>query len=241
MFYYYYDWTYILVLIGVLICLAASARVRQVFAKYSRVQSRLRLTGKEAAEEILRRNGIYDVRVIHIPGNLTDHYNPGNKTLGLSDTVYQSSSVAAVGVAAHECGHAVQHARGYAPLTIRGALVPVANFGSALAWPLILIGLLITGETSVFLINLGILLFSAAVLFQLVTLPVEFNASRRAVDVLGASGMLYPDELSSVKKVLGAAALTYVAGAASAILQLLRLLILTGGRRRMNGKLCWRF
>lgn len=232
MFYYYYDWTYILVLIGVLICLAASARVRQVFAKYSRVQSRLRLTGKEAAEEILRRNGIYDVRVIHIPGNLTDHYNPGNKTLGLSDTVYQSSSVAAVGVAAHECGHAVQHARGYAPLAIRGALVPVANFGSALAWPLILIGLLITGETSVFLINLGILLFSVAVLFQLVTLPVEFNASRRAVDVLGASGMLYPDELSSVKKVLGAAALTYVAGAASAILQLLRLLILTGGRRR---------
>lgn len=232
MFYYYYDWTYILVLIGVLICLAASARVRQVFAKYSRVQSRLRLTGKEAAEEILRRNGIYDVRVIHIPGNLTDHYNPGNKTLGLSDTVYQSSSVAAVGVAAHECGHAVQHARGYAPLAVRGALVPVANFGSALAWPLILIGLLITGETSVFLINLGILLFSAAVLFQLVTLPVEFNASRRAVDVLGASGMLYPDELSSVKKVLGAAALTYVAGAASAILQLLRLLILTGGRRR---------
>ena len=232
MFYYYYDWTYILVLIGVLICLAASARVRQVFAKYSRVQSRLRLTGKEAAEEILRRNGIHDVRVIHIPGNLTDHYNPGNKTLGLSDTVYQSSSVAAVGVAAHECGHAVQHARGYAPLAIRGALVPVANFGSALAWPLILIGLLITGETSVFLINLGILLFSAAVLFQLVTLPVEFNASRRAVDVLGASGMLYPDELSSVKKVLGAAALTYVAGAASAILQLLRLLILTGGRRR---------
>ena len=232
MFYYYYDWTYILVLIGVLICLAASARVRQVFAKYSRVQSRLRLTGKEAAEEILRRNGIYDVRVIHIPGNLTDHYNPGNKALGLSDTVYQSSSVAAVGVAAHECGHAVQHARGYAPLAIRGALVPVANFGSALAWPLILIGLLITGETSVFLINLGILLFSAAVLFQLVTLPVEFNASRRAVDVLGASGMLYPDELSSVKKVLGAAALTYVAGAASAILQLLRLLILTGGRRR---------
>ena len=190
------------------------------------------MTGKEAAEEILRRNGIYDVQVIHIPGNLTDHYNPGNKTLGLSDTVYQSSSVAAVGVAAHECGHAVQHAMGYAPLSIRGALVPVANFGSAVAWPLILIGLLINGETSLLLINLGILLFSAAVLFQLVTLPVEFNASRRAVKVLGASGMLYPDEVASVKKVLGAAALTYVAGAASAILQLLRLLILTGGRRR---------
>ena len=231
MFYYFYDWTYILVLIGVLICLAASARVRQVFAKYSRVQSRMRMTGKEAAEEILRRNGIYDVQVIHIPGNLTDHYNPGNKTLGLSDTVYQSSSVAAVGVAAHECGHAVQHAMGYAPLSIRGALVPVANFGSAVAWPLILIGLLINGETSLLLINLGILLFSAAVLFQLVTLPVEFNASRRAVKALRASGMLYPDEVASVKKVLGAAALTYVAGAASAILQLLRLLILTGGRR----------
>ena len=190
------------------------------------------MTGKEAAEEILRRNGIYDVQVIHIPGNLTDHYNPGNKTLGLSDTVYQSSSVAAVGVAAHECGHAVQHAMGYAPLSIRGALVPVANFGSAVAWPLILIGLLINGETSLLLINLGILLFSAAVLFQLVTLPVEFNASRRAVKALGASGMLYPDEVASVKKVLGEAALTYVAGAASAILQLLRLLILTGGRRR---------
>ena len=232
MFYYYYDWTYLLVLIGVVICMAASGRVNSVFTRYSRVRSPSGMTGKEAAERILRRNGIYDVQVIHIPGNLTDHYNPGNKTLGLSDTVYQSSSVAAVGVAAHECGHAVQHARGYAPLAIRGALVPVANFGSALAWPLILIGLLITGETSVFLINLGILLFSAAVLFQLVTLPVEFNASRRAVDVLGASGMLYPDELSSVKKVLGAAALTYVAGAASAILQLLRLLILTGGRRR---------
>ena len=232
MFYYFYDWTYILVLIGVLICLAASARVRQVFAKYSRVQSRMRMTGKEAAEEILRRNGIYDVQVIHIPGNLTDHYNPGNKTLGLSDTVYQSSSVAAVEVAAHGCGHAVQHAMGYAPLSIRGALVPVANFGSAVAWPLILIGLLINGETSLLLINLGILLFSAAVLFQLVTLPVEFNASRRAVKALGASGMLYPDEVASVKKVLGTAALTYVAGAASAILQLLRLLILTGGRRR---------
>lgn len=231
MFYYFYDWTYILVLVGALICLAASARVRQVFAKYSRIQSRMRMTGKEAAEEILHRNGIYDVQVIHIPGNLTDHYNPSNKTLGLSDAVYQSSSVAALGVAAHECGHAVQHAKGYVPLAVRGALVPVANFGSAAAWPLILIGLLINTESSLFFINLGILLFAAAVLFQLVTLPVEFNASRRAVSALGNSGMLYPEELDSVKKVLRAAAFTYVAGAASAILQLLRLLILTGGRR----------
>ena len=222
MFYYYYDWTYLLVLIGVVICMAASGRVNSVFSRYSRVRSHSGMTGKEAAERILRRNGIYDVQVIHIPGNLTDHYNPGKKTLGLSDTVYNSSSVAAIGVAAHECGHAVQHAAGYAPLSIRGALVPVANFGSALSWPLILIGLLI---------NLGILLFSAAVLFQIVTLPVEFNASSRAVRVLESSGMLYPEEVGDVKKVLRAAALTYVAGAASMILQFLRLIII-GGRRR---------
>ena len=232
MFYYYYDWTYILVLIGALICIAASARVKSVFSRYSTVRSHTGMTGREAAEQILRRNGIYDVQVIHIAGNLTDHYNPCNKTLGLSDTVYNSASVAAIGVAAHECGHAVQHATGYAPLSIRGALVPVANFGSMAAWPLIIIGLFMNGETSAFLINLGILLFSAAVLFQLVTLPVEFNASNRAVKVLESSGMLYPDEVGSVKKVLGAAALTYVASAASMILQLLRLIILTGGRRR---------
>ncbi len=230
MFYYYFDWTYILVLIGVVICMMASGRVNSVFSKYSRMRSHSGMTGREAAERILRRNGIYDVRVIHIPGNLTDHYNPGNKTLGLSDTVYNSSSVAAVGVAAHECGHAVQHSVGYAPLTIRGALVPVANFGSAISWPLILIGLLINGQMSALLINLGILLFSAAVLFQIVTLPVEFNASGRAVKALESSGMLYPDEISAVKKVLGAAALTYVAGAASMILQLLRLMII-GGRK----------
>lgn len=231
MFYYYYDWTYLLVLIGVVICMAASGRVNSVFSRYSRVRSHSGMTGKEAAERILRRNGIYDVQVIHIPGNLTDHYNPGKKTLGLSDTVYNSSSVAAIGVAAHECGHAVQHAAGYAPLSIRGALVPVANFGSALSWPLIMIGLLMNSQMSGLLINLGILLFSAAVLFQIVTLPVEFNASSRAVRVLESSGMLYPEEVGDVKKVLRAAALTYVAGAASMILQFLRLIII-GGRRR---------
>ena len=231
MFYYYYDWTYILVLIGVVICMAASGHVNSVFTRYSRVRSHSGMTGKEAAERILRRNGIYDVQVIHIPGNLTDHYNPGKKTLGLSDTVYNSSSVAAIGVAAHECGHAVQHAVGYAPLSIRGVLVPVANFGSALSWPLILIGLLMNSQMSGLLINLGILLFSAAVLFQIVTLPVEFNASNRAVRVLESSGMLYPEEVGDVKKVLRAAALTYVASAASMILQFLRLIII-GGRRR---------
>ena len=231
MFYYYYDWTYLLVLIGVVICMAASSRVRSVFSRYSRVRSHSGMTGKEAAEQILRRNGIYDVQVIHIPGNLTDHYNPGKKTLGLSDSVYNSSSVAAIGVASHECGHAVQHAVGYAPLSIRGALVPVANFGSALSWPLILVGLLMNSQMSALLINLGILLFSAAVLFQIVTLPVEFNASGRAVKVLESSGMLYLDEVGDVKKVLRAAALTYVASTASMILQFLRLIII-GGRRR---------
>ena len=232
MFYYYYDWTYILVLVGAVICMAASARVKSTFHRYSPVRSRLGMTGREAAEQILRRNGIYDVQVIHIPGNLTDHYNPSKKTLGLSDTVYNSSSVAAIGVAAHECGHAVQHATGYAPLSIRGALVPVANIGSTAAWPLIIIGLLLNGQMSAMLINLGILLFSAAVLFQIVTLPVEFNASGRAVRVLETSGMLYPEEVGAVKKVLGAAALTYVASAAAIILQLLRLIIIAGGRRR---------
>ena len=230
MFYYYYDWTYLLVLIGVVVCMAASSRVRSMFSRYSRVRSHSGMTGKEAAEQILRRNGIYDVQVIHIPGNLTDHYNPGKKTLGLSDSVYNSSSVAAIGVAAHECGHAVQHAVGYAPLTIRGALVPAANFGSALSWPLILVGLLMNSQMSAMLINLGILLFSAAVLFQIVTLPVEFNASGRAVKVLESSGMLYPEEVGDVKKVLRAAALTYVASAVSMILQFLRLIII-GGRR----------
>lgn len=231
-FYYYYDPTYSLVLIGLLLCLAASARVRSTYAKYGRVRSRSGLTGREAAERILRSAGIYDVRIEHVSGNLTDHFDPRNRVLRLSDATYQSASVAAVGVAAHECGHAIQHSRGYAPLKLRSAIVPVANFGSAIAWPLILLGLLFNSRSSYLLIQIGILAFSFAVLFQLVTLPVEFNASRRAVQILGESGMLLPDELSMTKKVLRAAALTYVAGAASAILQLLRIILLTGGRRR---------
>ena len=229
--FFYYDPTYILVIIGAVICLAASGRVKSVFGRYSQVLSHSGMTGREAAEKILRANGIYDVQVQHVAGNLTDHYDPRSKILRLSDATYQSASVAAIGVAAHECGHAVQHNVGYAPLKIRGALVPVANFGSMAAWPLIIIGLFISGQTSLILINLGILLFSAAVLFQLVTLPVEFNASRRAVKVLENTGMLYPEEVSATKEVLGAAALTYVASAASMILQLLRLLLISGRRR----------
>lgn len=189
------------------------------------------MTGAQAAQRILNAAGIYDVEIRHVSGNLTDHYDPRNKTLSLSDSVYDSASVAAVGVAAHECGHAIQHQKNYAPLTIRGAIVPVANIGSTLAWPLILIGLFISSRSGQALITAGIICFSLAVLFQIVTLPVEFNASRRAVRILGETGILGEQELGYTRKVLGAAALTYVAGAASAILQLLRLILLFGGRR----------
>ena len=230
-FFYYYDPTYILVLIGAVLSLWASATVKSTYNKYSRVYSYSGLTGAQAAAQILRQAGIYDVRIEHVSGNLTDHYDPRGKVLRLSDATYGQTSVAAVGVAAHECGHAIQHQVGYAPLQIRGALVPAANFGSTIAWPLILLGLFFNSQMSQALLNLGILAFSLAVLFQIVTLPVEFNASRRAIKILGESNLLYPDELSGTKKVLTAAALTYVAGAASAILQLLRILILTGGRR----------
>ena len=232
MYGFYYDPTYVMVLIGVVICMLASANVNRTFQKYSRIRSHSGMTGREAAERLLHANGIYDVTVQRVAGNLTDHYDPRNKTLNLSDSTYASTSVAAIGVAAHECGHAVQHANGYAPLKIRGSLVPVANFGSTLAWPLILIGFLIQGNASVLLINLGILLFSAAVLYQIVTLPVEFNASSRALKSLEINGILYTEEVADTRKVLRAAALTYVASAASAILQLLRLILISGGRRR---------
>lgn len=227
----YFDPTYILVLIGVVICLFASAKVNSTYAKYDRVRNHAGITGAMAAEQILRRAGIYDVRIERVSGRLSDHYDPANKVVRLSDSTYGSTSVAALGVAAHECGHVIQHATHYAPLSIRGALVPVANFGSGLAWPLIIIGLFFRGDMSSMMINLGIILFSAAVLFQIVTLPVEFNASSRAVKILGESGLLYEDEVYQARKVLTAAALTYVASAASAILQLLRIIILTGGRR----------
>ncbi len=233
MFYpFYFDPTYFLVLIGVVLSLLASGKVKSTFARFSQMRNSRGITGAEAAERVLRGAGIYDVRVEHIAGNLTDHYDPRSKVLRLSDSVYGSTSVAAVGVAAHECGHAIQHAKGYAPLKLRSAIVPVANFGAKIAWPLILIGLLFTSESSSLLINLGIIAFSFAVLFQLVTLPVEYNASNRAIRVIADTGLMQGEEIKAAKKVLSAAALTYVAGAATAILQLLRILILTGGRRR---------
>lgn len=228
---FYFDPTYILVLIGALVSMYASMRVKTTFNKYAKIRSRTNMTGAQAAQRVLNSAGIYDVRIQHVAGNLTDHYDPRNKTLNLSDSVYGSASVAAVGVAAHECGHAIQHQQGYSPLNIRGALVPVANFGSAAAWPLIILGIIFGGAGSIFC-QIGILFFSAAVLFQIVTLPVEFNASSRAVRILGDTGILSEQELPYTKKVLKAAALTYVAGAAAAILQLLRLLLLFGGRDR---------
>ncbi len=231
-FYWGFDPTYILVLIGAVICLVASARVKSTFRRYSGQRSMSGMTGAQAAERILRSQGIYDVTVRHVTGSLTDNYNPSQKTLNLSDEVYGSASVAAVGVAAHECGHAIQHQQGYQPLSLRSAIVPVANIGSALAWPLILIGMFFTRGTGSLLIHIGIVCFSFAVLFQLVTLPVEFNASARALAILGQQGILSESELPLTRKVLKAAALTYVAGAAASILQLLRLILLFGGRRR---------
>lgn len=227
----YYDPTYMLILIGVVLSLLASSRVKSTYAKYNRVRNHAGVTGAMAAQQILRQAGIYDVRVEHVSGELTDHYDPKNKVLRLSDATYQSTSVAALGVAAHECGHAIQHDTGYAPLSIRSVLVPVANFGSQISWPLIVVGLFMNGHMASALINVGILLFTCAVAFQIVTLPVEFNASSRALRILSASGLLYEEEVGQARKVLHAAALTYVASAASAILQLLRLLILTRGRR----------
>ena len=228
----YFDPTYFLVLIGVVLSLIASGRVKSTFSKYSNVRNSRGLTGAQAAEQVLHRAGIYDVRIERVGGNLTDHYDPRSKVLRLSDSVYGQTSVAAVGVAAHECGHAIQHAKGYAPLKLRSTLVPIANFGSKIALPLIIFGLFISGESSTLLINLGIIAFLGAVLFQLITLPVEFNASNRAIRMIADSGMMQGEEIQGAKKVLSAAALTYVASAATAILQLLRILILTGGRRR---------
>lgn len=227
---FFYDATYILVLIGALLSMWASARVNSTYKKYAQVRSASGLTGAEAARRILNGAGIYDVRIEHISGNLTDHYDPRGKVLRLSDTVYGSPSVAAIGVAAHECGHAIQHDQGYAPLQIRSAIVPVANIGTKAAFPIILLGLFF--GSSYTLIQVGLLCFACGTLFQLITLPVEFNASARAVDILGNTHMLSDTELGSTKKVLSAAAMTYVAAAAASILSLLRLFLLFGGRRR---------
>jgi Zn-dependent membrane protease YugP len=221
----YWDSTYILVLVGFVLCLIASARVKTTFAKYSKVRSMSGCTGAEAADRILHMAGIYDVRIEHVNGNLTDHYDPRNKVLRLSDSVYGQTSVAAIGVAAHECGHAIQHAKGYVPLAFRSSLAPAASFASNAAWPIIIVGFIF--GLSRILLPFGIILFSVAVLFQIVTLPVEYNASNRAIRILADTGILYQDELKQSKKVLKAAALTYVAATAASILQLIRLILLS--------------
>ena len=230
MYGYYFDWTYLLVIVGAVLSMIASARVQSTFNKYAKVRSMTGMTGAEAAERILHYNGIYDVQIQRVSGNLTDHYNPSKKVLSLSDATYASASVAAVGVAAHECGHAIQHDLGYGPLKLRSSLVPAANIGSKLGIPLILLGVFLSYNSV--LIQIGIWVFALAVLFQVVTLPVEFNASNRAVQILDSQGILGGQEVGQCRQVLNAAALTYVAAAAASILQLLRLVILFGGRSR---------
>lgn len=226
----YFDPTYILVIVGLVLCLGASAMVKGTYRKYSEVYPMRHMTGAQAAEMILRNAGIRDVRIEQVDGDLTDHYDPRNKVLRLSQLNYNTSSVAAIGVAAHEAGHAVQHHTGYFPLKFRNLILPVANLGSQIGVPLVIIGLIFSfGDT---LITVGIFLFAFAVLFQVATLPVEFNASRRAVKLLDEYDVLVGEELSGCKKVLTAAAMTYVAAAASSALQLLRLVILGGRRRR---------
>ena len=236
-YYYGFDWTYVyLVLPCLLLSLWASAHVNSTFKKYSAQHSRRGITGADAAARVLAANGVRGVRIEHISRDLNDHYDPRTNVIRLSDNVYGSTSTAAIGVACHEAGHAVQYAPGYAPIKLRAAVIPLTNFGSKLAMPLILIGLLFSslGRLSNFFIYLGIACFGLSLVFQLVTLPVEFNASRRALDAIAQTGILSEDEQVGARKTLTAAALTYVAATAAALAQLLRLLVLFGNRNRRN-------
>lgn len=223
----YFDYTYILVIIGIVISAAASLNVQSTYRKFSGISNSKGLRAEECAAQILRDAGIYDVKIERIAGNLTDHYSPGEKVLRLSQSVYGSTSVAALGVAAHECGHAIQHQVGYAPLKLRSISVPAANIGSMLSWPIIIIGMIL-GHMG--LAQLGVILFTFVVLFQLITLPVEFDASSRALKILNANAILTGGELNGARKVLAAAALTYVAALLTSILQLLRLVLLVQRR-----------
>ncbi|HEX3017146.1 MAG TPA: zinc metallopeptidase [Caproicibacter sp.] len=229
--FYYFDYTYFLYMVpALIITMAAQIYVKSSFEKYSRISTQRSLTGAQAADAVARHGGAYGVSIQPISGNLTDNFDPRNNTISLSQNVYSSSSISAVGVAAHEAGHAVQNAVGYFPNKIRSALVPVTNIGSRLSIPIIIVGLFLPTRYS-FVVYAGIILYSLVVLFQLATLPVEINASRRAVKALEETGTLYADELEGAKKVLLAAALTYVAASFAAILTLLRLLALAGNRR----------
>ena len=227
---YYWDPTYFLVLVGLVLCLGASALVNSTMRKYSKVRNMRGLTGAEAARNILNREGLYNVQIECLNSDDGDHYDPRTDTVRLSYNNFNGTSVTAVSVAAHECGHAIQHAHGYAPMNIRAALVPVVNIGSNLSIPLIFLGVLLSWNQT--LIQLGIWAFALTVIFQLVTLPVEFNASNRAIRTLAADGYLDRDELAGAKSVLGAAAMTYVAALITAVAQLLRLILLFGRRDR---------
>ena len=228
MYGYYMDPTYVLVIIGFVFTLIARFGVNSTFRRYSNVRNSYGLTGAQAARRILDANGLRHVQIAHISGNLTDNFNPRTNIVSLSDSTFNSSSVAAVGVAAHECGHAIQYAKGYAPIKIRNSIVPVVNIGNALSMPIFLIGLLLgMGGLAMF----GAVLFGLVLVFQLVTLPVEFNASRRALKTLDGMNLLDDKELKGAKKVLKAAAMTYVAAAASTLLQFMRLLMLANRRR----------
>ena len=227
--YYYYDATYILVIAALLLSLFASFGVKMTYAKYQKQPTARGITGADAARRVLDMNGLQHIRIEHISGELTDHFDPSANVIRLSDSTYADNSVAAVGVAAHEAGHAVQHAVGYLPIKVRNAIVPVVNIGSRFSLPLFFIGLLLGSFN---LAALGVALFSLAFIFQIVTLPVEFNASSRAIKILDESNLLYDDEIKPAKKVLKAAAMTYVAAVASTALQLLRLVLILNGRRR---------
>ncbi|MBN2285378.1 MAG: zinc metallopeptidase [Tissierellales bacterium] len=225
----YFDSTFIILIPAILISLFAQSKVKSTFVKYSNVKSNSSYSGFEVARSILDRNGLGHVRIEAVAGNLTDHYDPRNEVLRLSDAVYGRNTIAAYGVAAHEVGHAIQHAKHYMPLEIRNSLVPVVNFSSRVVWLLIIGGMLLSMTG---LIQIGIVLFSAVVLFQIVTLPVEFDASRRAIVQLDDLGILYDDEIKGARKVLDAAALTYVAAALTAVSQLIRLLLISNRGRR---------
>ncbi len=238
--YFFFDYTYILIIIAYVITLWAQIKVKSTYSKYSRVSNRAGLSGADAAYAVLRSGGAENVRIEGIPGELTDHYDPRGNVIRLSEGVFGQSTVAAAGVAAHEAGHALQYAQSYAPIKLRTAIIPVCNVASRLAWPLFFVGLILSSYagmengTGVFLMNLGIAAFSIAVLFQLVTLPVELNASRRALAALRADGRFTDEELAGAKKVLTAAALTYVAALASSLLQLFRLLLIAASRSRRD-------
>lgn len=238
-YYYYYgfDWTYLLIVLPCFIlAMVASARVNSTFRRYSKQISSRHITGHDAAMRVLRANGVYNVQIERVSGNLTDHYDPKTNVIRLSDSVYDNASTAAIGVACHEAGHAVQYAQEYFPIKIRSAIIPITNIGSKLAMPLILLGILFgaLGNYSYTLVYIGIALFALSLIFQLVTLPVEFNASRRAMQAIEDANILTEQEQIGAKKTLSAAAMTYVAAVAVSAAQLLRLILLFGRRRRNN-------